>query len=216
MTRPNNRRRRTGYCYNLEMRWFSWLGVLVVFLAIVGLILSALPVQEKSVTIPFSLEDGQRGELTLVTPEWLKVGEVSKIALHISFDPDQQALLDPSRMEIVSRLDFGMLEFSPKGESRVLINPAKTLTMLWTLQPDKSMNYAGELWLLRETQTGESELILAREVILEARNILGMSYFNFRWIVFCALLVGILLIWPLLNGLARKALMKVAAKLEAD
>lgn len=191
------------------MRWFNRLGLLLIFLATVGLIFTAFPVQNQTATIPFSLEDGLRGELILVTPEWLKVGELSKVALHISFDPDQQAFVDQPRMEIVSRLEFGMLEYSPKGESKVLINPAKPLTMLWNLRPDKAMEYPGELWLLCQSQSGNSELILAREVVLQARTILGMSCSVFRWIAASVLVAGVVLIWPLLVRLLLKAISKL-------
>ncbi len=188
------------------MRWFSRLGFVTICLAVLGLIISAWPVVSHSDVIPFTLEDGRSGELTLVAPEWLKVGDVAKVELHITFD--QQAN-DPIRLELSSRLEIGLLELSPKGESTVLINPDKPLTMLWKLHPSTKQEYHGDLWLLRQTKNGDHELILAREMIFESRKILGLDYSTFRWIGVSLLAAGGLLIAPVLGGIITKIMVKL-------
>ena len=178
------------------MRWYHVFGLFMAALSITGIFFTSWPVPVQTVTIPFSEGKNPRGILTLFLPEALHVGDEAVVSLQIDFPFVQANEVELRKIELSSRLEIGMIELSPKGEGHVLVDPDKSSNFTWRIRPARVGNYSGRLWLFSKETGQETSLILAREISLDSKSFLGMSYRITRMTSIFGAAIGLILFSP--------------------
>jgi hypothetical protein len=173
------------------MRWNHVTGILFSFVALLGILFTSWPVPDQEFVIPFDTGDATQGILSLSVPTWLKIGDTAEIRLQVEFAQGMSNLDENGRIDLVSRLELGFIEFTPQGEGHVSIGPGSPVTMVWKLQPSYESDYSGTVWLFQQLSGQESQLILAKRIDLSAKRFMGFSYLTARFIFIGLLFVGI-------------------------
>jgi hypothetical protein len=179
------------------MRWNYLTGIVLCSLSLITIGLTSLPTPTQTVTIPFSTEDNEAGTLTLTTPMYLKVGDRSMISLKLEFSQEMLAGSEQKKLDMISQLEIGNLDVTPKGEGHVTIDPDEALTFRWLVNPHDKENYSGILWLFKLRSEEERLLILGRSMEFSSKEFFGFSYRTSRIVAFVGLVIGLGLLFPI-------------------
>mgnify|MGYP000902521432 FL=1 len=174
------------------MRWYSFIGVFLAVLAIIGIVFTSLPVPSQTTTIPFYYGDTQAGTLTLTLPQEIRAGDEAKVTLQVDYL--QGSSTETSKL--IDRLESGDLFVSPKGEGQVLIDPHKSTYFIWQIRSFSRGECDGVVWLFEQKPGAEPSLILSRKFTLTSVYFLGVSYSLARILSLLLLIVGIGLVSP--------------------
>ncbi len=180
--------------YNQKMRKIPLLGIVLIGLSLVGLIVISLPVQSQSFDAPLMLEGREQGSLTITTPVWIKTGDQQEISLQIHYAPDQKD--DQSnKIDLISRLETGGLEISPRGEGSLSLPADHTIGLRWLVRSIEPDRYDGTLWLFHKN-VDQKDLLLAKQLAFSSHLFLGLTYPVIRIIFICTAIFGVLLCLP--------------------
>ena len=174
------------------MRWYSFIGVFLALLAIIGIVFTSLPVPTQTTTIPFYNGETQAGTLSLTLPQEIRASDEAEVTLQVDY-------LRGSGTEtnkLIGRLESGDLLVSPKGEGQVLIDPQKSTYFTWKIRSLSWGECGGVIWLFEQKPGAEPGLILSRRFTLSSVLFLGLTYSLARILSFSLLVVGIGLIIP--------------------
>jgi hypothetical protein len=152
------------------------LSQIFVFLSLAILLITLFPPPTEKVEIPFSLEGGESGSLTLKYPERLQAGVRARVTLQINFIPNTFNEGSFERQKLLSRLDLGGVSLEPEGEITAIVHPQGEVMFNWTIPNRKPQSCSGTIWLFLEKSGSERQLILAKELKIESTKFLGISY----------------------------------------
>lgn len=182
--------------YNRLMRWTQTLGAVLAGLALVGFIFVSTPAPKVTYTIPFSIDNVSQGTMLLTVPVWLKVGDTTEVSLQISFTPDEMYEVEVQQLDLISQLEIGFLELSPKGQGHFSVSKGNTIVLKWQIKPQVEADFSGTVWLFQQQPDQDTQLILGKGIEFPARKFLGFSYKTARIISLCGVVVGIILFLP--------------------
>lgn len=174
------------------MRWYSFIGVFLAVLAIVGIVFTSLPVPSQTTTIPFYNDETQAGMLSLTLPQEIRVGDTAEIMLQVDYLPESGTQTN----KLIARVESGDLFISPKGEGKVLIDPHKSTFFTWKIRSLSKGECDATMWLFEQKPGAEPGLILSRKIRLSSVLFLGISYSLARILSFSLLMVGFGLVFP--------------------
>ena len=174
--------------YNPNMRWNRWFGIGLAVLSAACLVISIWPISHHTDQVRFTSSEGIAGTLLVTLPDQMHVGDKSSISLNISMDQDP---IINKQLTFLSKLEMDNLSVAPNGEGRVSIDPSKSFTLQWQIEPQKTGASSGTLWLFMETATGERDLILAKPVELKAKTLIGFSFRMAKYASIAGLIAGI-------------------------
>jgi hypothetical protein len=169
--------------------------LLVVCLLSGGLlILVSIPILVQEAEIPFSLDDGLEGVMTITSPRYLRLGDPAELKLKISFEENEGKQTDSS-VKIKADLQTLLLEVSPAEEFTAVIPEDGTAFFPWQMTPHNEEKTKVTLWCFRISSSGP-ELMLSRDIEFSTKTILGMRYRFARWllaelIIICLALAGV-------------------------
>lgn len=144
--------------------------------------------------------------LILEWPESIRVGESDLLLL--TLEVDQKGVLTPTvqiaghavsgtpvelpnlyethNLVVETRLDMAGPDISPQGTISEALRPGQKAQFAWSIHPNETGNYRGMLWLylnIAPKSGGEIDrrTLLARQVEIEAVNVLGLPAKVVRW-----------------------------------
>lgn len=149
----------------------------------------SLPIPRQTFTIPFTLEDGITGAVTLIEPETMRQGDWAEIEMDVTFEA---AVLPDQNVKIKTSLQTSGMEVKPAGEVSAVIPVEGMAPFRWRIRSGGAGEQHATIWCFRKDAEGQT-LILARELEFEVRSFMGITFQFTRWIlgtvvVLCALL----------------------------
>ncbi len=183
--------------------------IIIVLLAVfllcgVGLALASLPVPQETVALPFHTEQGLVGELQITFPRYLRLGDAGQAALQVTLSSAVQET-PIGNVKLKATLQSLTLETNPGTAVTGIIASNGTAQFQWQITAHDLAVQRATLWCLNAGSTGP-ELILSRDVELEVRSFLGMSYRLLRWSLAEVMVLCLLLgVFTVLRGRRRAA-----------
>jgi hypothetical protein len=167
--------------YNSEMKKII-IALLVVFLLCgVGLVLVSLPLPQETVMLPFRTEQGLAGELQIVAPQYLRLGDAGQVMLQVALSSSDQGSA-AQNVKIKATLQTLTLEANPSSAVTGVIASTGTAQFCWVITAHDLAAQRATMWGLHLSGTGP-ELILSRDLELKVHSFFGMSYRLLRWIL---------------------------------
>ncbi len=156
--------------------------------SLVVLMLISLPIPRQTSTIPFTLDDGMSGAVSLIVPETLRQGDWTEIVMDVTFNA---AASSDQNVKVKTTLQTTDMEVSPEGEVAAVLPVKGIAPFRWRVRSSSAGEQRATLWCFRQDGDGQT-LILARELELEAKSFLGITFRFARWMlglaaVLCAL-----------------------------
>lgn len=121
--------------------------------------------------IPFSTQDGLTGTIEIARPGQVWAGDRVDISVTILV---HDLLENAFPLGLAGRLETGIEEVDPRGESQLSIQSEQPLTLVWRVRTVKRAEYSGTLWL-QLLSGSDRKLLLAKEISLDSRYFLGLS-----------------------------------------
>lgn len=146
---------------------------------LVLLIFLSLPIPQQTSTVPFRLEDGTSGTVTLTIPETLRHRDWVEIELDVKFEAAGNA---DENVKIKTILQTTSMEVRPAGEVTAVIPINGTAPFKWQIRSTGLGEQRATLWCFRQDASGLT-MILARDVEFESRSFLSMTFQLTRWIL---------------------------------
>lgn len=143
--------------------------------------LISLPIPTASEVIPFDLEDGLSGVMTVTGPKFLRLGDKATLTLEIAFDGSQGETSSVSE-KIMAKLQNYLLEVNPDGETTAVVPGNGTGIFRWSLTAHNTEKTKVTLWCFKKSAAGP-ELLLSRDIAFEVKTILEMKYRFARWVL---------------------------------
>lgn len=146
-------------------------------------------------SIPFATSRGVEGNMDLVIPGRAYVGDRAELSVAVRIDD-----VDPADERVlIARFESGLAQLDPAGEVSVNFTSSAPILLRWSFRPMAPEVYSATLWIWL-SENGDRELLLAREMEIEARDwltvpvaaarvttallaavaLLGVVYFSFR------------------------------------
>jgi hypothetical protein len=147
--------------------------------SLVLLVLISLPIQRQTSTIPFSLEDGSTGTVTLTIPETLRQRDWAEIDLDVKFEA---AGTSDQNVKIKTILQTASMDVKPAGEITAVIPLKGIAPFRWLIRSTGLEDQRATLWCFRQDPSGLT-MILARDIEFEVRSFLSMTFQLTRWIM---------------------------------
>jgi hypothetical protein len=146
---------------------------------LVLLIFISMPIPRQTSTVPFRLEDGTSGTVTLIIPETLRQRDWAEIELDLKFDA---AGIADQNVKIKTNLQTASMEVSPAGEVTAVIPINGMAPFKWQIRSTGLSEQRATLWCFRQDASGLT-LILARDIELEVRSFFSITFQLTRWIL---------------------------------
>ena len=166
--------------------------LLVILVCGVGLVVISVPVTEDVTNLTFTLEDGIQGNLEIVTPRYLRLGDKADLQLEITFIPGE-VVGSGASVKVKSSLQSSSLEMNPSTAVTAIIPADGTGRFHWEITGYTEEVQRATMWCFHQGAAGP-ELILARDLSFEVKTIIDMRFRLFRWILGEVMLLCILLI----------------------
>lgn len=151
-----------------------------------GILFTSWPISQVRSEIPFIYDGISQGTLYLTIPEKLLVGDRATISLQVDYKPAVSDAPGAETIDLINRLEMGSIKHSPKGQGHVSMVSDSTIILKWEIVPIKETSYSGVVWLFQQLSDQSNQLILARQIDLQAISFLGLPYGLARW--FCVIL----------------------------
>lgn len=162
--------------YNQLMRWLTRLGFFILIFAAVLFIITVVPQQVEKVNIPFSTQDGLTGTILFSQPGQVRAGDNTLVTALVEIFDSKNNL---SPLVLTARLETGVESIEPRGEIQVGIQSGVPVRLEWKLKTSRQAIYPGTLWLYASSGSNRT-LLLAREMKLDSRLILGVVSYKLR------------------------------------
>ncbi len=172
--------------YNRFMRWLSTVGSLILILGLGALIFTLIPGPVEKEMIPFSTQEGLTGTIEITSPIRLWAGDRAVISMTILVHTPLEGALP---LALTGRLEAGIEEVDPRGETQVSIQSDHPFNLAWQVRTAQQAGYSGTLWL-HQVSGSNRTLLLAREIRLESRNFLGLRVRRVRLLLGMVSAVG--------------------------
>jgi hypothetical protein len=158
------------------------------------LILVSIPIPVQEAEIPFTLDDGLEGVMTITSPRYLRLGDPAEVRLKVTFTENEGTQTDAS-IKIKANLQTFLLEVSPLDEVTAIIPEDGTAFFSWVVTPHSEERMKATLWCFRISSSGP-ELMLSRDIDFGTKTFLGMRFRFGRWllaelIILCLVLAGV-------------------------
>lgn len=140
--------------------------------SLVVLLLISLPIPRQSSMIPFNIDDGVTGMVTLIAPENLRQGDWAEIEMDVTFDA---AVPTDQNVKIKTNLETTGMEASPAGEVSAVILVGGVAPFRWRIRSGGAGEQHATIWCFRQDAEGQS-LILARELEFGVISFLGVTF----------------------------------------
>ncbi|MEA4909645.1 MAG: hypothetical protein GYA17_07835 [Chloroflexi bacterium] len=203
-----------------NLRTVTSLGLFVLSLAVC--LYTILPLERQKLVIPVnwtgsatSTQEAANQYLVVDLPVEMRVGEAVDLALQIrnsepaGTDPQETRgqvfqLEAPETGEnrvAEARLEISGLDFAPHSILSTPLQPGQDVTFRWKIRSSYAGQYAGKLWLFLNdysagTHTTQENPVLARQIQIQSRTVLGQPVPYVRWACLVGGLAAILLGWP--------------------
>ena len=182
------------------MRWFKWLGIILLCAALICLLFTLLPSPLEQVTIPLSRNDISIGTVMIRYPAWQWAGDTRRIVT--SFQLNDLGQTDSS-IALIARLETAAEQFSPRGEVSLAMQAKGEVTFTWKVATFQQANYPGTVWVTLAAGS-DRELLLARDFSLHSRGLPGLELRRTRIVLGGLAFFGFLLLaasryWPILK-----------------
>lgn len=174
-----------------------------VFFAVIALVsvvllsVITLPITADTASIPFDLNDGTSGTVVLTIPRYLRLGDRAKVTMEVNLDQPNSSGPEKS-VKLKARLEAIQLDVTPFGTVTAVIPSTGKAAFSWVIRSGDRSSKNGNAWLFYEGGDNQSDLILAKEIILETKAIFGMQFKLMRW--------GLLVVTLISVGLAARSL----------
>jgi len=145
------------------------------------LIMISVPVPVEEAEIPFTMENGLAGVMTISSPQTLRLGDPAEIKLIVDFADKGRKPSDTS-VKIKADLRTSQLEVYPTEEVTAVIPGDGSAFFSWKITPHSEGKMEGTLWCFRISASGP-ELMLSRDLELNVKTILGMRFRFARWLL---------------------------------
>lgn len=158
------------------------------------MILISTPISVQETEIPFKLDSGLAGKMTISNPKYLRLGDPAELKFTIAFDKNGNEPPNAS-VKIKADLQTYLLEVNPAEEFTAVIPEDGTAFFSWQMTPYVSEKMKVTLWCFRTNASG-AELMLSRDLEFDVKTILEMRYRFARWllaelIILCLVLAGV-------------------------
>lgn len=153
--------------------------------------LISLPIPTTNEVVPFDLEDGLSGVMTVTGPKFLRLGDKATLTLEIAFD-DSQGEASSVSEKIIAKLQNYLLEVNPDGETTAVIPGNGTGIFRWRLIAHNAEKTKVTLWCFKNSAAGP-ELLLSKDIAFEVKTILEMKYRFARWVLGEIMLLSLIL-----------------------
>lgn len=155
------------------------LSSIVSLASIVFLLLTLVKGEPDHIEVGFTQPGGEKGKIVLEIPRQVWVGDEYLIPVRVDMQPFQDSALP---ITLIGKLESNAEEVLPRGELRLGLNSNHPVTLEWRVRTMRKMLYPGMLWIWMENESGK-QLVLAREFVLDARNIFGLRMITLRIIL---------------------------------
>lgn len=164
--------------------------------SLVLLIVLSLPIPQQTTAIPFQLEDGTAGTVTLSIPETLRQRDWAEIEMDVSFEAAGNS---DQNVKIKTILQTTSMEVRPAGEVTAVIPMNGIAPFKWRIRSTSLEDQRATIWCFRMDASGLT-MILARDIEFEVRSFLSMTFQLTRWILGTA---GFLCVLVFVSSLVR-------------
>jgi len=131
--------------------------------------------------LPFRTEQGLAGELQIIAPQYLRLGDAGQVMLQVALSSSDQGSA-AQNVKIKATLQTLTLEVNPSSAVTGVIANTGTAQFRWEVIAHDLVAQRATLWGLHLSGTGP-ELILSRDLELKVHSFFGMSYRLLRWIL---------------------------------
>lgn len=163
----------------------------------------------------------ERRLLSLEWPQRIRVGDTDTIRLTLEMDESGQItstaeisgnevtmkpvivenLYETHTIQVEARLNLAGMNVQPEGLLVEQLNPGNSVTMYWSLSPDKAGEHRGSFtvqlaMIPKGTGVAERRQILARTLEIESVSVIGMSAGAARWTGFAGSALGFIFSVP--------------------
>jgi len=159
----------------------KWVTIFAVagLACLVLLIFLSLPIPQQTSTVPFRLEDGTSGTVTLTIPETLRQRDWAEVELDVKFESAGNA---DENVKIKTILQTTSMEVRPAGEVTAVIPINGMAPFKWQIRSTVLGEQRATIWCFRQDASGLT-MILARDIEFKVKYFLGMTFKLTRWIL---------------------------------
>jgi hypothetical protein len=143
------------------------------------LIVISLPISRQTTAVPFQLEDGTAGTVTLAIPETLRQRDWAEIEMDVTFEAEGNS---DQNVKIKTILQTTSMEVRPSGEVTAVIPMNGTAPFKWRIRSTSLEDQRATIWCFRMDASGLT-MILARDIEFEVRPFFSMTFQLTRWIL---------------------------------